>query len=122
MIVPQGSFPLDRNSEPQPDVAILAPRDYFARGLDGLSEIFAFVEVSDTSSAFDLGRKQRLYAARGIRDYLVADLPHERLVRFTAPNDLSFADSRELTYGDTFSLAALPQITLAADPFLPPRN
>ena len=121
-VVPQGSFPLDRRSEPQPDIAILAPRDYYARGLEGLEEIFAFVEVSDTSSAFDLGRKQRLYASWGILDYLVSDLGRARLIHFTDPNDLAYGNSRELAYGDTFELTALPGISLTADPFLPPRG
>ncbi len=121
-VVPQGSFPLDRRSEPQPDVAILAPRDYYARGLDSRQEILALVEVADTSSVFDLGRKQRLYASRGIRDYLVADIGRNCVIAFSIPGDLAYAERRELTYGDTFELAALPGIRLDADPFLAPHS
>ncbi len=121
-VVPQGSFPLDRRSEPQPDVAILAPRDYYARGLDSPAEIFALVEVADISSAFDLGRKQQLYASRGIRDYLVTDIGRNGLMCFAMPGDLAYAERRELTYGDTFELAALPGIRLDADPFLAPHS
>ncbi|MBC5799432.1 MAG: Uma2 family endonuclease [Candidatus Eremiobacteraeota bacterium] len=119
-IVPQGSFPLDRRSEPQPDVAILAPRNYEERRPDP-GEMFALIEVAESSIEFDLGRKQRLYASRGIPEYLVVDIGENRLVRFTQPSDVAYGQSRKMGYRDRFSLVAIAEVTLNADPFLAPR-
>ena len=123
LVVPAGSFPLGRRNEPQPDFALLAPLDYFGRGArPTLEEIFAFIEVSNTSAAFDRGRKLRMYGAQRVREYVLADLKHNRLTLFGEPNDVGYATSRELRYCDTFSLAAIPEVMLAADPFLDPRS
>lgn len=119
-IVPQGSFPLDRHSEPQPDIAVLAPGNY-EDGRPHPNELFAFVEVAESSVRFDLGRKARLYASGGIREYLVADIGKNRLTRFTEPADLAYAERREMGYGESFSLVAIPEVPLSADPFLAPR-
>ncbi len=119
-VVPQGSFPLDRRSEPQPDIAVLAPRDYHGRGPDTPGEIFALIEIAQSSIGFDLGRKQRLYASRGIREYLVIDIGKNRLIRFTEPSDLAYNDERDLGYGDQFALVAGPDVMLLSDPFLAP--
>jgi hypothetical protein len=82
----------------------------------------AFVEVSNTSAAFDRGRKLRMYGAERVHQYPLLDLKHSRLTLFGKPNDLGYDDSRELGYGDTLSLAALPDVVFAADPFLDPRS
>ncbi len=123
LVVPQGSFPLGRRNEPQPDFAILARVGYEARGArPTLDEIFAFVEVSNTSASFDRGRKLRMYGAERVNQYLLVDLKHNRVTLFGKPNDLGYGDSRELGYGDTFSFAAIPDVLFAADRFLDPRS
>ena len=123
LVVPAGSFPLGRRNEPQPDFALLAPLDYFGRDArPTLEEIFAFVEVANTSAAFDRGRKLRMYGAQRVREYLLADIKHNRLTLFGEPTELGYAASRELEYGDTFGFAAVPEVVLAADPFLDPRS
>ena len=123
LVVPQGSFPLGGRDEPQPDFALLAPIDYLARGArPTLSEIFAFVEVAVTSVAFDGGRKMRMYGAQRVNEYLLVDVAANRVTFFRKPNDAGYAESRELSYGDRFSFAALPDIVLAAEPFLDARG
>jgi Uma2 family endonuclease len=122
LVVPQGSFPLGRRNEPQPDFAIFANIDYAARNeRPTLDEIYAFVEIANTSAAFDRGRKMRMYGLQRVREYLLVDLKHNRLTLFGGSNDVGYADSRELTYGDSFSFSALADITLSADPFLDAR-
>ena len=71
-VVGQGSFPLGLRSEPQPDIAILAARNY---ELDGT-------------------------------------LP--------APHELEYRNVATVARGDSLSLTALPEISLASAPFLRP--
>jgi Uma2 family endonuclease len=67
-------------SDPEPDVIVLA------RSLDDLGrrprpeDILLLVEISDTTLAFDLSVKAKLYARAGIADYRVVDLNGKRIV------------------------------------------
>lgn len=117
----QMSIPLGDLSEPQPDVIILAPKEpeYVFRR-PAAEELYAFIEIADSSLAYDTGRKRDLYATYGVREYLVVDVVASRLLRYTDPKDGRYRQMRELTYGDTFSLEALDRITLDAGALLPP--
>ncbi len=117
LVVPQGSFPLGERNEPQPDFAILAPADYSDRPMPALAEIVAFVELSDTSLSFDRGRKLRMYGGQRVRQYLLADLKRNLLTSYRSPNDVGYGVEQNLRYGDRFSLEALPDLELLADPF-----
>ena len=65
----------ESESEPQPDIAWVTKRDY-SRQHPGGPAVLLVIEVADSSLATDLGEKADLYAAAGIRDYWVVDLPH----------------------------------------------
>jgi len=75
---------LDRASEPEPDIAVLAgePRD---DADDHPSRPVLIVEVADASLRLDRGLKARLYARAGIRDYWIVNLPERVLEVRRAP-------------------------------------
>jgi Uma2 family endonuclease len=118
-VVGQGSFPLGQHNEPQPDIALLSWKlsEGPARRAEP-DEIFACVELADSSLAKDLGPKLRLYGRYGIPDYLVVDLKANVLLRFREPHELGYRDCDRLTLNATFSLAKLPGVILDAKPFL----
>jgi Uma2 family endonuclease len=117
-IAGQASFPLRPRDEPQPDVAILAPRDY-VHGPDlQPSELFAAIEIADSSLEKDLGPKLLLYARHRIADYLVVDLRHDVLLHHSEPHDLGYGATTTLRVGDTFTLTALPDVALDAGAFI----
>ncbi len=70
----QGPLAIDEESEPEPDVAVVAgnPRDFV--GKPHPSSALLIVEVSDTSLDFDRGEKASLYAKAGIADYWIVNL------------------------------------------------
>lgn len=120
-IAGQISVPLGDLNEPQPDIAILAPkaREYYLRR-PTLEEFFALIEIADSSLTQDTGKKRDLYARFGIAEYLVVDVVGRKLLRFVNPRDNRFEAHQELSYGDSFHLGAIPEIDLEADAFLPP--
>jgi Uma2 family endonuclease len=61
-------------SVPQPDLALLRPRRPTA------ADVLLVIEVPDTTLAFDLGMKLRLYALCGIPEVWIVDLG-ERVAR-----------------------------------------
>ena len=120
-VVGQGSFPFGDRNEPQPDVAIVAKIDRAA--LDRQTtpdQIFAIVEIANTSFATDSGPKARLYGRFGIADYLIVDLNENALLHYTEPHALGYRQIMRLSQGDTFHFARFPQIRIEAAAFLPP--
>jgi len=116
------SIPLGSRNEPQPDIAVLANLPY--RRLNRTpepAEIYALIELAESSLAKETRTKRRLYARFGIADYLVVDLVGDVLLHFSPPLADDYPEPRRLLRGDTFALAALPDITLVADSFLDER-
>jgi Uma2 family endonuclease len=63
-------------SEPQPDLALLRPReDYYAERHPAPADILLVVEVADTTAAFDRHTKLPLYARHAIPEAWLIDLP-----------------------------------------------
>lgn len=70
------------DSEPEPDVALLAINEASTGGLRHAypADVFALIEVADSSRQRDTHYKRALYAEAGIREYWVVDLI-DRVVR-----------------------------------------
>ena len=78
--------PLDLGTmmEPEPDVAVVkgTPRDYSGQHP---TTALLIVEVSETTLAYDRGRKASVYAAAGIQDYWILNLIDRNLEVCRAP-------------------------------------
>jgi len=61
-------------SAPEPDIAWVARRDY-SRGRPTAEDVLLVIEVAESSLEYDTGEKAELYAAAGIADYWVINLP-----------------------------------------------
>lgn len=61
-------------SAPEPDLAWVVRRDY-SRTRPTEADVLLVVEVAESSVAYDCGEKADLYAAAGIADYWVVNLP-----------------------------------------------
>jgi Uma2 family endonuclease len=103
------------DSEPEPDVVLLAPRaDDYSADKAGPADIFLVVEVADTSLDFDREVKGPLYAENGIVEYWIANLDDRCLEVYRQPRaDGTHADVRTLRPGDTADVAAHPGLTVA---------
>lgn len=89
----QGSTRLGDVSMPQPDLALLVPRDdFYERGGSSAADILLVVEVSDSTARFDRDIKMPLYARHGIPEAWIVDIQHRELHVHRAPRDGAFAD------------------------------
>jgi Uma2 family endonuclease len=70
----QGPLRVDDESEPEPDIAVVAgsPRDFVGKPHPSGAPLV--IEVSDTSLDFDRGEKASLYARAGVADYWIVNL------------------------------------------------
>lgn len=115
----QLSLPLGDRNEPQPDIAVLALSavDDLERRVEP-REIYAMIELADSSLAKDKGPKRLLYARFGILNYLLVDLADQVLLNYSAPANGDYAGVRELRRGDFLDLKAVPGVELDATHFL----
>lgn len=60
-----------------PDITVL-PKGILSQEARG-GDVALIVEIADTTLAYDLGSKARLYAENGVADYWVIDLPNKLL-------------------------------------------
>src|SRR5215470_19811293 len=93
----QGPFGLDEESEPEPDVAIVAGTldDY---GRDHPTRAVLLVEVAESSLAFDRGHKGSVYARADIPDYWIVNLVDRVLEVYREP-----APDAAATFGARYS-------------------
>ena len=118
----QNPVHLDDYGEPQPDLALLRPReDEYFNSHPGPGDTLLAVEVSDSTLAFDLRVKSQRYAAAGIPEMWVMNLPGDCLERLDEPGPEGYGRRTTFRRGDKISPAALPDLELAVEDLLPPR-
>ena len=76
---------LAHRSEPQPDFAVLKPRDGHRTGLPRPEDTMLAVEVANTSLAFDRKVKVPLYARIAIPDVWIVNLVAEEVEIHRSP-------------------------------------
>jgi len=116
----QGSVRLNEYNEPQPDIALLRPKDdfYYSRH-PGPSDILLIVEIADSSLEYDRKIKARLYAETGIPEYWVADLKNDRLFVYSEPQGNVYSVVRKLRRGDSAAPQLLPECLIEVADLLP---
>ena len=118
----QNPVHLDDYGEPQPDLVLLRPRDYYAEERHpGPEDMLLAVEVSDSTLTFDLRVKSQRYAAAGIPEMWVMNLPGDCIERLDEPGPEGYGRRTTFRRGDKISPAALPDLELAVEDLLPPR-
>jgi Uma2 family endonuclease len=90
------STALSDDSIPEPDIAIASKAE--GKAVNG-ADILLAVEISDTTLAYDLGRKMRLYARHGIPEYWVVDVDGKRILRHSEPGDGGYHVCDEVAFG-----------------------
>jgi Uma2 family endonuclease len=115
----QSPIHLSNNSEPQPDVAILQRRpDFYAESHPQPKDIFALVEVSDTTIEFDRTVKVPLYAQDDIAELWIVDLNTETVQVYREPHSTGYQSVQTLHRGQTIALQALSDIQFTVDQLL----
>jgi Uma2 family endonuclease len=121
----QGPLALGLDSEPEPDIAVVAgaPRDYRDQHP---STARLIVEISDTTLAFDRQQKGSLYARAGIQDYWILNLSQRTLEVHrspvadpSAPYGHSYSARRRVSETETVTPLAFPDVSIAVADLLP---
>lgn len=103
------SVRLSEDTMPEPDLVVASLRD---EGELTASDVALVVEVADSSSDRDLGQKTQLYARAAIAEYWVVELDARVIHCFSAPDDRSYRERRQDTFGSPVTAATIPGLTV----------
>jgi len=107
----QNSIRLEDNSEPQPDLAILKPRDdFYEDTLPSPADILLIIEVADSSIAYDRDIKAPLYATAGIPEMWLFDVNNKTIASFSQPSSLGYKQLQRYDRGDRLTMLAFPDV------------
>jgi Uma2 family endonuclease len=107
-------------SEPQPDI-MLVPRAGRKLQKCRAEDVFLLVEVSESSLAFDLGRKRKAYAEAGVREYWIVNLEEDVLEVFRQPEGGKYAVALRFGLGESVSPLVFEDVVVPAAEIIPPR-
>jgi len=104
---------LDRYSEPEPDVALLKPRNDFYRSAHPRPEdVLLIIEVADTTLRYDREIKAPLYARHGIPELWIVDLENRCLEVFRAPAEAVYQEVKGIERAGVLTPVALPDVSI----------
>jgi len=110
----QNPIQLSDRSEPQPDFAILRRRsDFYANGHPQPQDIFALIEVSDTTADFDRTVKVPLYAQNSIAEVWIVDLNAEVVQTYREPSSTGYQRVQDFYQGQRLAFRAFADIQFA---------
>lgn len=115
-VVPEGSVRISDHEVPMPDVFVWEP--VRGKGAAPAHLVRLVAEISDTTLADDLGRKPLVYAAGGIGEYWVVDLPGQRIHQHWSPGEGGYAQLRAVPFGQTLVSEAIPGLSIGTEALL----
>jgi Uma2 family endonuclease len=99
---------LSQDSEPQPDFAVLKPRDY-RTSLTRPKNTMLVAEVASTSLGYDRTVKLALYARSGIPEVWIVDLATEEVEIYHSPVGDAYSSVARFRRLDTLTISAIPE-------------
>lgn len=105
----QNPVSIDEYSEPQPDLLLLRPRDdFYDSGHPKPHDVLLLVEVADSTLRSDREGKLPIYAAAGIREVWLINLPERVVEVYTKPDGRRYTSMRRVRPIETLAPEAFP--------------
>jgi Uma2 family endonuclease len=119
IVAVQNPITLDNFSEPQPDIALLKPReDFYESAHPQPSDVFLLIEVADSSFEYDRDIKIPLYAANGIVEVWLVDIIEQKIIVYRQPTENTYSKIKTLQRGEILDILAFPEIKITVDSIL----
>jgi Uma2 family endonuclease len=112
----QNPVRLNNFSEPEPDIALLKPRDdFYAESHPISADVLLIIEVADSSVGYDRSIKLPLYALAGIPQVLIVNMPGEVIESYAEPVNGVYQKFMRAQRGESIEIILLPNLTLSVD-------
>ena len=113
IVFPQNPVSLSAHSEPQPDLALLEPRDdYYRAALPTAGDVFLLIEVADTTLDYDSTTKIPLYARAGIAEVWLVNLRDQAVEVFREPTAQGYGRVTRIERDQRVASQAFPDLVL----------
>ena len=108
------------DSEPEPDLALLVPRDdFYASSNPKACDVLLVIEVADSSLEYDREIKLPLYAQAGIQELWIVNLNESKVEVYRQPQLSGIYQSRvDLGRGESLVPLAFPEVSFQTDSVL----
>jgi Uma2 family endonuclease len=107
-IAQETTFRLSDDTYLEPDFVVY-PSDVGIVGIKG-GNVLLVVEVADTSKRYDRGRKAKLYAEFGVREFWAIDAVKMTTRAFRGPSAEGYADSEDFTASQMLTPLLAPKL------------
>ena len=109
----QNPVRLGRDREIQPDISILRLRDdSYVSGHPTPDDVLLLIEVSDSTLDYDRDVKTPMYAAAGIPETWIANIPDRQVEAYSEPSGGEYRNRRVFGRGESVSPLAFPDISI----------
>lgn len=113
IVAAQDPLPLGSRSEPQPDIALLRPRDdFYTTSHPGPADVLLLIEVAEAGLRYDREIKIPLYARHGIQAVWLVDLAGRELTAYAQPVGEGYLQQRVVTDLAAVELPGLDSLTV----------
>ena len=110
---------LNEYSEPQPDIALLKPReDFYMNSHPTPEDTLVAIEVADSTLEGDRQIKLPKYAQAGVPEFWLVDLVNNRIEVHALPNEGVYQEVRIILHHQNIISRMLPQLKLKASDIL----
>ena len=116
----QNSIRLDEHGLPEPDIAVVRLRDDYHRVRPTPDDVLLVIEIADISLHYDRELKLPRYAAAGIPEVWIANVPARQVEAFHDPVDGVYQSHRIVPADGQISPIAFPDVVLTVGDFLLP--
>ncbi len=115
----QNPVVLNDNSQPQPDVALLKPRDdFYATAHPQPQDIFLLIEVADSTIEYDREEKIPLYAQANIIEVWLVDINEQIVEVYQQPTAAGYQLMQKFACDQDLSITAFPDINITVNEIL----
>jgi Uma2 family endonuclease len=110
----QGPLAVDAYTVRYPDVVLLKPRaDYYVTAVPSAGDAVLVVEVGDSTVSADREEKLPQYAAAGIPEAWIVDLPANAIEIYRQPEGARYTQRRVVPLEELVAPAAFPALTVS---------
>ncbi|MGI9034422.1 MAG: Uma2 family endonuclease [Pyrinomonadaceae bacterium] len=115
----QNPVHIDERNEPEPDIALLKPRDdFYTNSLPLPEDVLLLIEVSDSTVEFDREIKKSLYAKAEIAEFWLINLRENTIETYSQPKNGAYRLAQILEKGEAVKSHSIENLILEIEEIL----
>ncbi|MGI9054504.1 MAG: Uma2 family endonuclease [Pyrinomonadaceae bacterium] len=113
MVSGQNPIHIDEHNEPEPDIALLKPReDFYAEKHPAPDDVLLVIEVSDSTLEYDRETKKTLFAEAGIGEFWLVNLKQNTIETYSNPANGTYYQMRIFERGELVQTKYITGVSL----------